>query len=36
MDDAIKNERAVDSETSQVWKEIGNAQTTTSGAAASS
>jgi hypothetical protein len=35
MDDTIKHEGALDSETSQVGKEIGNAQVTTSGADAS-
>jgi hypothetical protein len=35
MDDTIKHEGALDSETSQVRKEIGNAQVTTSGADAS-
>ena len=35
MDDTIKHEGALDAETSQVWKEIGNAQVTTSGADAS-
>jgi hypothetical protein len=35
MDDAIKNERALDSETSPLREEIGNAQMITSGAAAS-
>ena len=31
MDDAIEYEGALDSETGQVWKEIGTAQVTTSG-----
>jgi len=35
MDDTIKHEGALDAETSQVGKEIGNAQLTTSGADAS-
>jgi hypothetical protein len=35
MDDTIKYEGALDSETSQVWKEIGSVQVTTSGAGAS-
>jgi hypothetical protein len=35
MDDIIEHEDALDAETSQVWKEIGNAQVTTSGADAS-
>jgi len=35
VDDAIKDERALDAETGQVWKEIGNAQVTTSRADAS-
>ena len=35
MDDAIKYEGALDAETSEVWKEIGNEQVTTSGADAS-
>jgi hypothetical protein len=30
MDDTIKHEGTLDSETSQVWKEIGNTQVTTS------
>jgi hypothetical protein len=36
MDDIIKHERALDLETGQVGKEIGNAQVTTSKADASS
>jgi len=35
MDDTIEHEGALDAETGQVWKEIGNAQVTTSGADAS-
>jgi hypothetical protein len=35
MDDTIKHEGALDTETSELGKEIGNAQVTTSGADAS-
>ena len=35
MDDAIENEGALDTETSELWKEIGDTQMGTSGADAS-